>query len=135
MRNETNGASCAFEPNSWRSGRVFALVPASGGPIPGQAIMAPLNTSVACSRSAAPSLQLNAVTVRGGMLTAELLNATGAVIPGYGTDDVTAPFTGDDPDGSLGWRARSGPLPAVVTEVRVRVLLTRARLYGMHLKC
>jgi hypothetical protein len=143
--------SGALMRSSWSRGRLFALVPASGGIHPGVAVTKPLAVADISrggggrggADGSAPVIQLrvNAVTVRAGRVSAELVDwthadastacATAPPLPGFSLADCTA-FEGDQEHGVVSWKG--GALPAGVTAVRVRLVVLRARVYGMHLE-
>ncbi|MFP6769351.1 MAG: hypothetical protein VB859_14345 [Planctomycetaceae bacterium] len=110
------GALCRA---SWRSGRLWALAPAIGGPYVGTA------TSVA-RELADRQLLVNVVTRKSGMLRAELLDGRGRVIEGFAAADCE-PVRGDHQRMALRWR---GGRRAPKSASRIRFLLQRCFLYG-----
>jgi hypothetical protein len=111
----SHGVMCR---SSWREGRLWAAVTASGGPLEGMLGTAPL--AVGGKR-----LTVNAVTGQDGKLEAELLNANGP-IPGFTRADCT-PLEGDYDSGLICWQ---GGDRCPEEKVRVRFYLNRARLYS-----
>jgi hypothetical protein len=97
-------------------------VPASGGAIPGVAVSRAFKLGAA----APPLVTVNAVAVRNGSVTAELLGADGSVLPGFERSSCV-PLYGDHASTALAWR---GAPRAAAGELRVRFFLLRARLYG-----
>jgi hypothetical protein len=140
--------SGALMRSSWSRGRLYALVPASGGSHAGVAVTKPLHvTSIfrdphpVAGADAAIRLRVNAVTVRAGSVSAELIDwtnsstssspATTKALTGFSVAECTA-FEGDNEHGIVSWSG--GTLPAGVTTVRVRLVVLRARVYGMGLE-
>ena len=66
---------------------------------------------------------------RGGAVAAELLNAAGDPIPGFGRDNCR-PFRGDSVRHVLKWRDGSNLGSLQDTPVRLRFILTNAKLYS-----
>lgn len=128
----------AMMRSSWASSRLWALVPASGGPAPATVVTRYFNLtgSNATLSASTASLVVNAAAYRKGQLRAELLDAdSGAVLQGYALDDCI-PFRGDSTASIVQWggastqgrgRGRGGPLPPAV---KVRFELLKTRLYG-----
>jgi hypothetical protein len=120
---------------SWRAGRLWAAVTASGGPMEGMLGTKPLSVS-------GKRLRVNAATVRDGSLQVELLQGKSLPgregplakdlviderpISGFTRADCTV-FKGDDESALIQWkggdRCPSGP-------VRARFYLNQARLYS-----
>jgi hypothetical protein len=107
---------------SWKAGRLWAAVPLAGGELPGM-----LTTRE--QQAKGRELHVNVVTVRGGMLRAELLQG-GKVVPGFALEDCV-PVTGDDLSAPVRWQ---GGARCPVEEVQVRFSLLQARLYGFDWK-
>ena len=112
----------AFCRASWEVGRMWAAVPACGGPIPGH-LTTPL---LDC---AGKRVRLNAVTVDDGEVTVELLDAERKPIPGFTRADG-APFRGDARLADFRW---NGGDTIPVEKAHVRLYMRRARLYGYQL--
>ena len=130
-------------------------MPASGGRHAGVAVTKPLpvaaitggggggGAGAGAGAGGAVQLRVNAVAVRGGSVAAELVDgssssgadadppATAPPLPGFALADCAA-FAGDDEHGVVTWSG--GALPAGVTAVRVRLVVLRARVYGMNLE-
>jgi hypothetical protein len=117
MRMFRGGALCRA---SWEIGRFFAVVNADGGGV-AHATTRPLAIS-------GRTLHVNAVTVRGGELRAELLDAENKPIAGFGKDDCT-PFRGDEKYAPLTWSGGTAP---ALDSARIRFYLDNARLYGFE---
>lgn len=115
---------------SWGQGRLWALVPASGGRVPATVVSKTLNTT-----GGGTHLVANIVTYRGGTARAELINAaTGDVIAGFSMEECV-PFQGDAPAAQVAWKQTRDPpstFPPEVRQVKVRWQLERARLYGFR---
>jgi hypothetical protein len=121
---------------SWKLGRLWAAVTASGGPMEGMLGTKPL--SVAGKR-----LRVNAQTFRDGQLEVELLQgksvpgregplAEDAVfdekpIPGFSRADAK-PFKGDSESALISWK---GGDRVPVEQVRARFYLNQTRLYSI----
>lgn len=71
-----------------------------------------------------PAILINATTASGGSLTAELLDRSGNVIPGFSRNDCE-PFRGDSVRHELRWKG--GSMPDVV---KIRFYLDRAELWS-----
>jgi hypothetical protein len=129
--------SGALMRSSWSKGRLHLFVPASGGRHAGVAVTKPMPvTAITGGGTGAVQLRVNAVAVRGGSIAAELVDgssadppATAPPLPGFTLADC-AGFAGDDEHGVVAWSG--GALPAGVTAVRVRLIVLRARVYGMN---
>ena len=129
------GFNCAGCRASWKAGRLWAAVTASGGPLEGMLGTKPL--SVGGKR-----LRVNAVTVRDGSLQVELLHgksipgregplaedvgADEKPIPGFSRADCTT-FKGDSESALIRWK---GGDRCPVDEIRARFYLNRTRLYS-----
>jgi hypothetical protein len=112
----------AFCRASWEIGRLWAAVPACGGPVEAR-LTTPL-MDVANKK-----LTLNAVTLQDGEVTAELLDAERKPIPGFTRSDAI-PFRGDDKFAHFSWR---GGDTMLTEKAHLRLYLKRARLYGYRL--
>jgi hypothetical protein len=97
---------------------LWAAVTASGGPLEGMLGTKPLSVS-------GKRLHVNAVTVRDGMLEAELLKDD-QPLPGFTRADCVA-FRGDDKSALFRWKG-GDRCPA--DNIRVRFYLNRARIYS-----
>ncbi len=75
-------------------------------------------------------LLLNAKTLDGGSVRAELQDAEGNVFPGFGLAD-SVPFSGDAVGAEFRWR-ESGLEEALRRVVRIRVVLDKAQLYSFR---
>lgn len=104
---------------SWRFDRLWALVPSAGGPTLGEAVTRP-------GQPAGQRLVVNAHIKAGGSLRAELLDAAGQPVPGFGLQDC-APLTGDHARAAFTWR---GGATAPAAAIKTRFVLKRAFLYG-----
>ena len=136
----------AMMRSSWSRGRLHALVPAAGGSHAGVAVTKPIviTTIGGGGQPAAIVLRVNAVTVGKGSVAAELINwsctntsqlpdvATAAPMPGFSLAECRT-FQGDAQHGVVTWGS-GGALPAGVSAVRVRLVLLRARVFGMSLE-
>jgi hypothetical protein len=111
----SHGVMCR---SSWTEGRLWAAVPASGGPLEGM-----LGTKVLSTGG--KYVTVNAVTVGDGRLEAELLKGD-EPIPGFTRADCN-PFQGNSKSGPLRWK---GGDRSPEEKVRVRFYLTQARLYS-----
>ena len=108
---------------TWKTGRLWALASAIGGPYVG--------TATTHRRSlAGRKLLVNIVTRPGGELRVELLDAGGKVIPGYSRNDCR-PIQGDFHSASVRWT--SGTV-APNSTAKVRFILKRAFLYGFDIE-
>ena len=76
-------------------------------------------------------LVLNAHTLAGGSIRAELQDAEGNVFPDLSLED-SVPFSGDEVGAELCWK-ESGLEEAFRRVVRIRVVLDRARLYSFRI--
>lgn len=103
----------------WVSGRLWAAVTASGGPMEG--MLGTKTLSVAGKR-----LIVNAATVREGSVEAELLQGD-QPIPGFTRADCV-PFKGDDKAATMKWKG-GDRCPA--EKIRARLFLKEARLYSI----
>ena len=110
------GALCRA---SWTADRLWALVPAIGGPYVGRATTRTRDLG-------GRAVLVNVVTRGGGELRAELLGAGGQVLDGFAAADCR-PVTGDHHRVRLAWR---GGDKAPKQAARVRFLLKRSFLYG-----
>ena len=111
---------------SWEKGRLWALVPAAGGPTQAHATCLPVKAS------AGKTLYINALTLPDGEISAELRRddgwEIGPPIEGFGREDC-APFHGDSKCAPLTWKGGDRcPREALL----LRLHLTRARLYGFE---
>lgn len=104
---------------SWRVGRMWAAVPACGGPIPARLTTALLPT-------AGKTLYVNAATLRDGEITAELLGEDLEPLPGYTRDDAV-PLRGDELRTALRWKQHA-TISAAAAHVRFQIKC--GRLYG-----
>jgi hypothetical protein len=118
---------------TFKKGRLWGLVPSVGGEMPGVVVTRNFSLGYAAV------LVINAATVRGGNITAEVLvNKT--VLSGYSFDDCV-PFQGDETSSLVEWKAPSHDPMAVATNrqipkfpfpIQVRFRLLRSRLYYFH---
>jgi len=115
--------SGAFCRASWEKGRMWAVVPASGGEIEARL------TTPLCNCTGM-ELLINAVTVNDGEITAELLDNERKPIKGF-TRESSIAFKGDKKFASLKWKGMD-TLPT--KEVSIRFYLKKARLYGFEWK-
>ena len=76
-------------------------------------------------------LVLNAHTLAGGSIRAELQDAEGNVFPGLSLGD-SVPFSGDEVEAEFRWK-ESGLEEAFRRVVRIRVVLDKARLYSFRI--
>ena len=115
------GALCRV---SWEKGRLWAATPAAGGPTEAHLTCRP------ASGVAAKTLYINAVTLPGGEISAELCTGNnwevGSAVAGFAREDCGA-FRGDAKCQRLTWKGgevcpREGLL--------LRLYLRKARLYG-----
>jgi hypothetical protein len=113
-----HGALCRA---TWRRGRLWALVTASGGNDEGSA-----TASQSIARGA--KVLINARTVKDGKILAEILDPSGQVISGFGRDDCEG-FSGDATRYRLKWRG-GDECPA--DDCCVRFILRRSMLYGFE---
>jgi hypothetical protein len=120
---------------SWKLGRLWAAVTASGGPMEGMLGTKPLSVS-------GKRLRINAQTVRNGSLQVELLQGKSVPgregplapdfvsdekpIPGFSREDCT-PFKGDSEGAFIKWKG-GDRVPA--GEIRARFYLNQTRLYS-----
>ena len=79
--------------------------------------------------TAGKRLCMNAVTVRDGAVSVELLDEELQPLPGYGRDDVRV-FHGDDQRAIVSWGCKD---TIDAKAAHVRFYLKRARLYGCQL--
>lgn len=113
------GAMCRA---SWEKGRMWAVVPAAGG-----AIEARITTPML--DCAGKTLRINALTVRDGEITAELLDRKQKPIKGF-TRRASIPFRGNDKFAYLRWKEAK---LSEIDRAHIRLYLKRARLYGYEL--
>jgi len=114
-----HGALCRA---TWRKGRLWALVPASGGNDEGWAI-----SSEPMRRG--ELLEINARTYKDGRILAELVDYDGHVLKGFGRNECSG-FSGDSMCAQLDWQ---GGRVSPTDECRARLILRRAMLYGMQM--
>ena len=100
-------------------GRMWAAVPAAGGQMEARLTTRPLPCM-------GKTLYINAVTVKDGQITAELLDDKSRPIKGFTRDD-SLPFTGDEKFAELKWQGGETPQ---IGPASVRFYLKKARLYG-----
>ena len=105
---------------SWDMGRFYALVNARGGGLP-HAYVTTKPTKIT-----GKTLQINAATLSGGEVLAELLDDQRSPIPGFAEADCR-PFRGDEKFAAISWRGGSVPARDVV---RIRFYISSAKLYG-----
>ncbi len=108
---------------SWEKGRMWAAVPATGGPVEAR-LTTPM---VDC---AGKFVRLNAVTVKDGEVQVELLDEQKKAIPGYTREEFVT-FRGDDKLAVCAWKRGSG---IDVQKAHVRLYFKRARIYGAALE-
>ena len=109
---------------TWSDGRLWALVPASGGGVEGTA------TTKSFAVGGRLQLSLNFVAPRRGALRVAVQAPNGSAIAGFGRDDCV-PLTTNGTAAAVEWRG--GPvLPRDVRSVRLVFFLRRARLYGFR---
>ncbi len=111
------GALCRA---SWEKGRMWAAVPASGGHREAMLETQPMEDTEG------KKLIVNAVTRPDGFVMAELVDARGEVIPGFGRDDCQG-LSGDHKCAVLSWK---GGEACPSSGHQLRIFLMRARLYG-----
>ena len=110
------GALCRA---SWKSGRLWALAPAIGGPYVG--------TATSRRRElAGRQMQVNVMSRGHGLLRAELLDGAGRALPGFSREDCR-PIQGDHQRATLEW---AGGHRAPAQAVQIRFFLQRCYLYG-----
>ena len=109
----------AFCRATWQAHRLWALVPAGGGPYVGEAVTKSRTLGKA-------ELLVNVVTRANGEFRAELLDAQGRTLRGFSANDCQ-PIHGDHEAATLRWSTES---VAPITAVKVRFLLREAYLYG-----
>ena len=116
----------AFCRASWEIGRMWAAIPNAGN-VYGEDYddyTASLTTPLQDCRG--KRLMVNAVTVDGGVVEAELLDAEHRPIDGYSKGDCR-PFVGDEKCVPLTWKGHD---VVDVDGAHLRLTLTDARLYG-----
>eukprot|EP01051_Picozoa_sp_SAG22_P000250 SAG22_NODE_5_length_41775_cov_111.520971_13_plen_1400_part_00 len=109
---------------TWRDGRLWALVPASGGGVEGTA------TTKSFAVSGRLQLSLNFVAPRRGALRVAVQAPNGSAIVGFGRDDCV-PLTTNGTAATVAWHGGAA-LPRDVQSVRLVFFLRRARLYGFR---
>ena len=109
----------AFCRASWEIGRMWAAI--HNGGMDGLAWV-----TTGQQECHGKTLTINAVTLNGGKVEAELLNEELEPIDGYRREDCT-PFTGDQKCVPLTWK---GHETVDVRRAHLRVILNDARLYG-----
>lgn len=111
---------------SWEKGRLWAIVPAAGGPTEAHFTCFPTK------EMAGKTLLINAVTLPGGEIAAELRRddgwEIGPAIEGFSREDCAA-FHGDSKCTLLAWKG-GGRCPR--EGLLLRFYLRRARLYGFE---
>ena len=118
------GALCRA---SWEAGRLWAAVPAAGGPTEAVLTTPPLR------EAGGKELVINAVTAGDGVVKAELCTPRkdglpGEAVDGFSVDEARA-FRGDDKLHVLSWK---GGRAAPRDDVMLRFFMRRARLYGFE---
>ena len=110
---------------SWEKGRLWSAVPANAGPVDGVLTTCP-------TESGGKTLYVNAVTLEGGEVTAELLEGNqweiGLPVEGFARAD-TRVFRGDSKCTALVW---AGGRRCPKDGLMLRFYLRRARLYGFE---
>lgn len=104
---------------SWEFDRLYALVAAAGGPLPGEAVTHPQDLGDR-------RLAVNVHVKEGGDLKAELLDKSGVPLPGFALKDCK-PVTGDHRRMTVAW---TGGDRAPAGAAKIRFVLHRAFLYG-----
>jgi len=112
----------AFCRASWEIGRMWAAVPACGGPVPGH-LTTPLIDG------GGRKLVLNGVAMEGGEITVEVLDGERKSLPGFAFADGI-PLQGDEKLHTYRWQG-GDVIP--VEKAHLRFRLKRARLYGYQL--
>ena len=116
---------------SWTKGRLWAVVPTAGMELPAVVVTKPLLNVTAGVR-----LVINAKTVRGGKVTAELLQPNGKKpIAGFELSDSMA-FVGDEVAAVMRWTGGQTRLPHAATTggLQIKFMLYDARLYSFELQ-
>ena len=113
---------------SWRDGRMWALVPASGGGVEGVAI----TKSFHVGGGAPLSVTVNYVAVRGGNIRVAAQLPNGSSINGFEREACVA-LASNATAAIVTWHGSSS-LPRTVESVRLVFYLRRARLYGFLVK-
>lgn len=111
-----NSALCRA---TWQFDRLWALAPSAGGVTLGEAVTRP-------GKPGGGRLEVNVHVKSGGAFRAELLDASGRVVPGYTVVDCE-PITGDPRRAVVRWQGRDKAPPQAV---KIRFQLHRAFLYG-----
>ncbi len=104
---------------SWEFDRLYALMAAAGGPLPGEAV-------TRSRKLGGARLELNVRTKAGGDLKAELLDEAGVPLPGFSLEDCKR-VTGDHRRVMVAWK---GGDRAPAGTAKIRFVLHRAFLYG-----
>jgi len=111
------GALCRA---TWDTGRFWAAVHHCGvSDEPAILVTPPMD----CQGKA---LHINAATMPGGQVTAELLDEAGKPIEGF-TRDACRPFAGDEVNAVLTW---AGQAVVPIRRASLRLMLHNAKLYG-----
>ncbi|HEY3412093.1 MAG TPA: hypothetical protein VGM51_03440 [Armatimonadota bacterium] len=76
-----------------------------------------------------PTVTVNAKCGKGGYVTAELLDRSDKVIPGFSRSDC-APFTGDSVRHEMTWNTKAFPKSLIDKDKKVRFFLKNADLYA-----
>lgn len=105
---------------SWEEGRLWAAVTATGGPVEGTLMTRNIQV-------AGKEFRVNAVTLKEGALTAELV-VNGKPLSGFSRADCV-PIRGNHRSTVIRWK-RGSKCP--VENVQVRFYLQRTRLYGFE---
>ena len=136
MRFFRSGALCR---SSWRMGRFFAAVNADGEGLNAPGVSLPgmppdpegipySYLTTAPTDTSGKTLYLNARTVRGGEIFAELLDDQLRPIPGY-TREECPPFRGDETRAPITWQGGATPNR---NGVHTRIYITTGMLYGLE---
>ena len=113
---------------TWRTDRLWALIPASGGDVAGTATtttqedVAGLALHVNCRVTDQTHTRAN------GTLRAELIGSNGDPLPGFSLADSN-PFSSDSGNHIMAWKG-GAKVPATSKDVTVRFELLRAHLYS-----
>ena len=113
-----HGALCRA---TWQSGRLWALITASGGDEIGMA-------TASLQMKKGEVLNINAASVKNGNIQVELIDQNGKPIVGFTRDDCDG-FSGDSIRHTVRWQGKEG---SPVDGVHPRFILQRARLYGLR---
>lgn len=125
----TNWFRGALMRATWDSSRLWALIPAAGGDVPGQALTTTHENKGGFELFVNVKVHNQTRTGADGQVAVEIIDAeTKSPVPGFTLDDAT-PVTADTKAGAVRWRGGT-KIPASPSKFMLRFVLLRARLYS-----